>query len=69
MAEHNEMLLIASKTKETLKGGGKFNVSTDALKALNCHLYWLIDQAQKRCEANGRKTVRGHDILISDCCK
>lgn len=58
-----EMLLVGSKTKEALKGGGKYNVSGDALVALNEHIYWLVDQAQKRCEANGRKTIRNHDIL------
>ena len=65
MAEKKEMLLIGSKTKEALKGGGKYNVSGDALDALNQHVYWLVMQAQKRCEANGRKTVMGHDILLS----
>ena len=60
-----EMLIVGSKTKEALKGSGKttFNVSADALDALNEHMYWLIDQAQKRCEANGRKTIRPYDIL------
>ncbi len=57
-----EMLLVGSKTKEALKGK-KFNVSSDTLDALNEHVYWLVDQAQKRCEANGRKTIRPHDIL------
>ena len=58
-----EMLLVGSKTKDALKGNGKFNVSSDALDALNCHVYWLVEQAQKRCEANGRKTIRNYDIL------
>ena len=58
-----EMLLVGSKTKEALKGGGKYNVSGDALDALNEHVYWLVDQAQKRCEANGRKTIKNYDIL------
>lgn len=63
--EAREMLLVGSKTKEALKGSGKvtFNVSSDTLDALNEHVYWLIDQAQKRCEANGRKTIRPYDIL------
>lgn len=58
-----EMLLVGSKTKEALKGGGKFNVSGDALAALNEHVYWLVGQAQNRCKANGRKTIKNHDIL------
>ncbi len=57
-----EMLLVGSKTKEALKGKG-FNVSSDALSAMNDYVYWLVDQAQKRCKANGRKTIRPYDIL------
>ena len=57
-----EMLLVGSKTKEALKGKG-FNVSSDTMNALNDYVYWLVDQAQKRCEANGRKTIRPYDIL------
>lgn len=63
MAKKKEMLIVGSKSKEALKGKGKFNVSSDAIEALNEHMYWLIDQAQKRCKANGRKTIRNHDIL------
>lgn len=65
MADGKDMLLVGSKTKEALKGGGKYNVSSDALDALNNHVYWLVDQAQKRCSANGRKTIKGIDILAS----
>tara|TARA_B100000749_G_scaffold84052_1_gene64009 strand:+ start:146660 stop:146878 length:219 start_codon:yes stop_codon:yes gene_type:complete len=57
-----DMLLVGSKTKEALKGKN-YNVSSDALDALNEHVYWLIEQAQKRCGANGRKTIRPYDIL------
>ena len=66
MAKKMEMLLVASKTKDALKGDGKYNVSGDALEALNSYVHWLVKQAQKRCEANGRKTIRNHDILV-DC--
>ena len=65
MAKQKEMLLIGSKTKDALRGNGKYNVSSDALEGLNEYVYWLIAQAQKRCEANGRKTIRNHDIVIS----
>lgn len=61
-SKSKEMLLVGSKTKEALKGK-KFNVSSDTLEALNDHVYWLVDQAQKRCDANGRKTIRPYDIL------
>jgi len=63
MSYGKDMLLVGSKTKEALKGGGKYNVSGDALNALNNYVYWLVDQAQKRCTANGRKTIKGIDIL------
>lgn len=64
MAKQKEMLLVGSKTKDALRGGGKYNVSSDVLEALNAKIYWLIDQAQKRCTANGRKTIRDHDIIV-----
>ncbi|EQC48864.1 hypothetical protein M899_0621 [Bacteriovorax sp. BSW11_IV] len=59
---NKEMLLVGSKTKDALKGAG-YNVSSDTLAALNEYVYWLIDQAQKKCAANGRKTIRPYDIL------
>jgi histone H3/H4 len=57
-----EMLLVASKTKDALKGKG-YNVSSDALEAMNEYVYFLVEQAQKKCTANGRKTIRPYDIL------
>ncbi len=63
MEGQKDMLLVVSKTKDALKGGGKYNVSGDAVEALNKQVHWLVEQAQKRCEANGRKTIRNHDIL------
>lgn len=63
MAEN--MMLVASKVKEAIKGKG-CNTAGDALEALNNYVQWLIDQATKRADANGRKTVKGHDIIISD---
>jgi histone H3/H4 len=64
-SKKREMLVVGSKTKLALKGSGKntFNVSSDTMDALNEHIYWLVDQAQKRCAANGRKTIRPYDIL------
>ncbi|MCB9092604.1 MAG: hypothetical protein H6621_12835 [Halobacteriovoraceae bacterium] len=57
-----EMLLVGSKTKDALKAKG-FNVSSETLTAMNDYVYWLVDQAQKKCKANGRKTIRPYDIL------
>ncbi|MCG8468434.1 MAG: hypothetical protein MJB57_09545 [Gemmatimonadetes bacterium] len=56
-----DMLLVGSKTKDALKSSG-LNVSGDALDALNDRVHDLIKDAQKRCTANGRKTVRPNDF-------
>jgi uncharacterized membrane protein YebE (DUF533 family) len=58
-----EMLLVGSKTKAALKGMD-VNVAGDALDALNEQVYWQIQQAAARAQANGRKTVRGHDFVV-----
>lgn len=63
MAKEMPVLLVASKVKETIKEQG-CNTAGDALDALNGWVHWLIEQATKRAEANGRKTVKGHDFLI-----
>lgn len=61
MAQEKEMLLVGSKTKDAIKGTG-LNVSSDALDKLNEVVHQLVKEAQARCEANGRKTVRGSDF-------
>ena len=58
-----EMLLVGSKTKAALKEHG-VNVAADALDGLNMVVHWYIEQAAKRAAANGRKTVRGHDVVL-----
>ena len=68
MAKKNkEMLLVGSKTKEALKGTGKdkFMVSSDAMDGLNEYVHWLVEQAQQRAKANGRKTIRSYDIITT----
>jgi histone H3/H4 len=62
-AAAKEMLLVGSKTKEAMKASG-MNVAGDALEGLNTYVHWLIDQACKRAEANGRKTIRPHDFVL-----
>jgi hypothetical protein len=57
-----EMLLVGSKAKAALKAHG-VNVAGDALENLNLVVHWHIDQAVKRAQANGRKTVRNHDFM------
>lgn len=61
MANEKDMLLVGSKTKEALKASG-LNVAGDALDTLNERVHNLVKEAQARCEANGRKTVRGTDF-------
>ncbi len=56
-----EMLLVSSKTKEALKSTG-LNVSGEALEKLNERVYAIVKDAQDRCVANGRKTVKASDI-------
>jgi len=58
-----EMLLVASKVRQILKGAD-CNVAGDALEGLNGYVGWLVDQAAKRAKENGRKTVRAHDFMI-----
>ncbi len=62
-ANTGEMLLVGSKVKAALKAHN-VNVSSDALDGLNSWVYWLIEQATRRADANGRKTVRAHDFMI-----
>lgn len=57
-----EMLLVGSKVKNAIRSHN-MNVGGDAADALNMVVYWYIDQAAKRAQANGRKTVRAHDFL------
>ena len=58
-----DMLLVGSKTKAALKAQG-CNVGGDALAAINMVVHWYVEQAAQRAKANGRKTVRGHDVII-----
>ena len=57
-----EVLLVASKVKEAIKGKG-CNTGGDAIDGLNGWVNWLIAQATTRAAKNGRKTVRAHDFM------
>jgi histone H3/H4 len=59
---NKDMLLVGSKVKAALKESD-VNVSADAIEGLNEWVYLLIEQATRRAEANGRKTVRAHDFM------
>ena len=61
MSKEKEMLLVNSKTKEALKATG-LNVSGEALEKLNERVHDWVKDAQERCVANGRKTVKASDL-------
>lgn len=58
-----EMLLVGSKVRQMIKDAG-CNTAGDALDGLNGYVFWLVQQAAKRANENGRKTVRAHDFII-----
>jgi len=58
-----EMLLVSSKVRAMIKDAG-CNTAGDALDGLNAYVAWLVAQAARRAEQNGRKTVRAHDFHI-----
>ncbi len=62
-AKEREMLIVASKVKGAIRGFD-VNVASDAAGALNEVVYWYIEQAARRAQANGRKTVRPHDFTV-----
>lgn len=55
-------LVVKSKVKEAL-AKAKCRSSSDVFDALNGLVAWYLEQAAKRAKANGRQTVRGHDIM------
>ena len=64
-AAPQEVLLVGSKVKAAIKAAG-CNSSADVIPALNGYVHWIVGQAAARASANGRKTVRAHDILIME---
>ena len=63
-AKKGEVLLVGSKVKQAIKDAG-CNTGGDAIDGLNMWVHWLIGQATNRAAANGRKTVRAHDFMVS----
>ena len=56
--------VIKSEVKKTI-AKGKMRSSSDVFDALNGVIAWYLQDALKRAKANGRQTVRGHDICAS----
>ncbi len=55
--------VVKSIVKERI-AKGKCHSASDVTVALNGLVEWYLDEAVKRAKANGRKTVRGHDICL-----
>ena len=53
--------VVKSVVKEAI-AKGKCRSSEDVMEALNSIIGWYLQEAVKRAKANGRQTVRGHDI-------
>ena len=58
-----EVLVVGSKLKAAIKDAG-CNTGGDVIEAVNGYVHWLLAQAAQRAQANGRKTVRGHDVIL-----
>lgn len=58
-----EVLVVGSKVKAAIKAAG-CNTGGDSIGALNAVVHQYIAQATARAQANGRKTVRGHDFYV-----
>lgn len=62
-AKTKEMVIVSSKVKGLIRAKDR-NCSSDALEGLNNLIHWYVEQATKRADANGRKTVRAHDFAV-----
>jgi hypothetical protein len=62
-AKTGEVLVVGSKVKGALKQAG-CNTGGDVIEAVNGYVHWIIQQAAARAASNGRKTVRGHDVIL-----
>ncbi len=56
-----ECLVVNSKVREAVKAAG-CNCASDFPDALSEKVAWMVKEAGRRAEANGRKTVRASDL-------
>ena len=54
-------VIVASKVKAYIKSK-KMMTSSDALSALNCKVYCMLEDAIARTKANKRSTVKPQDL-------
>lgn len=56
-------MIVTSKVRELLREiAPEFKVSSDFVPELNEKIARLINEAIRRCDSNGRKTVRAGDL-------
>ena len=60
-AKKQEMLVVASKVKEVVKGMG-LQSSGDLVEAISSAVHALLAKAGERAELNNRATMRRHDL-------
>jgi len=56
-----EVLVVASKVKEYIKGSG-LQSSGEVIPALSEKIYDLLDEAMERTKSNHRATLRPNDL-------
>jgi len=61
----SDILVVKAKLKDVCKG---FNVAGDLAETLSTKVGAAIEDASKRAESNGRKTVMGKDVPFSFEC-
>lgn len=61
-----ELLVVKAKIKDVCPG---FNVAGELADALSAKISAAVDDAMKRAESNGRKTVMGKDVAFSFAAK
>ncbi len=60
-AARRETFVVASKVKSYVREKG-YNVSSELVTELSNRAQDLLDRAAKRCQGNGRRTVRTFDV-------
>ncbi len=61
----SDVLVVKAKLKDVCKG---FNVAGDLAETLSAKVAAAVDDAAKRADSNGRKTVMGKDVPFSFGC-
>jgi hypothetical protein len=60
-AARRESFVVASKVKSYVREKG-YNVSSELVTELSNRAQEILDGAARRCEKNGRRTVRKFDV-------